>query len=81
MADVYRAGSALEAEAAVLPMAKRTRPYPPGRGGELREGLEQTLTVLRVDVATTLSRTLRLSTFACILGERRAYRQTWRMLS
>ena len=34
MTDAYHAGSALEAEAALLALAKRTRPHPPQRGGE-----------------------------------------------
>ena len=59
MADAYHAGSALEAEAARRSLAKELDRTHPGAAGSLREGLEETLTVLRLGVAATLARTLR----------------------
>ena len=38
MTDAYHASSALEAEAALLALAKRPRPYPPRAGGQPRRG-------------------------------------------
>jgi putative transposase len=59
MADAYHAGSALEAEAALRSLAKELDRTHPGAAGSLREGLEETLTVLRLGVPATLARTLR----------------------
>ena len=53
------AGSALEAEAALLALAKELDRTHPGAAASLREGLDETLTVLRLNVAPTLARTLR----------------------
>jgi putative transposase len=60
-ASALRAGSALEAEAALLAPAKeldRTHP----EAASLREGLDETLTLLRLNVPPTLARTLRSTT-------------------
>ena len=59
MTDAYHAGSALEAEAALLTLAKELDRTHPGAAASLREGLDETLTVLRLNVAPTLARTLR----------------------
>jgi putative transposase len=59
MTDAYRAGSALEAEAALLALAKELDRTHPGAAASLREGLHETLTVLRLGVPPTLARTLR----------------------
>jgi putative transposase len=59
MTDAYHAGSALEAEAALLALAKELDCTHPGAAASLREGMDETLTVLRLNVAPTLARTLR----------------------
>ena len=59
MTDAYHAGSALEAEAALLALAKELDRTHPGAAASLREGLNETLTVLRLNVPPTLARTLR----------------------
>ena len=59
MTDAYHAASALEAEAALLALAKELDRTHPGAAASLREGLEDTLTVLRLGVPPTLARTLR----------------------
>ena len=59
MTDAYHASSALEAEAALLVLAQELDRTHPGAAASLREGLHETLTVLRLDVPPTLARTLR----------------------
>jgi putative transposase len=59
MTDAYHAGSALDAEAALLAPAKELDRTHPGAAASLREGLDETLTVLRLGVPPTLARTLR----------------------
>ena len=59
MTDAYHAGSALEAEAALLVLAAELDRTHPGAAASLREGLQETLTVLRLGVPPTLARTLR----------------------
>jgi putative transposase len=59
MTDAYHAPSALEAEAALLALAKELDRTHPGAAASLREGLHETLTVLRLGVPPTLARTLR----------------------
>ena len=59
MTDAYHAPSALEAEAALLALAKELDRTHPGAAASLREGLDETLTVLRLGVPPTLARTLR----------------------
>jgi transposase-like protein len=57
--DAYHAGSALEAEAALLALATELDRTHPRAAASLREGLDETLTVLRLAVPPTLARTLR----------------------
>lgn len=59
MTDAYHAASALEAEAALLVLATELDRTHPGAAASLREGLDETLTVLRLGVPPTLARTLR----------------------
>ena len=59
MTDAYHAGSALEAEAALLALAKELDRTHPSAAASLREGLDETLTVLRLGVPPTLARSLR----------------------
>jgi transposase-like protein len=55
----YHADSALQAEAMLEALAKELDKTHPGAAGSLREGMAETLTVLRLDVPPTLARTLR----------------------
>jgi len=59
MRAAYHADSALEAEALLEALAKELDKTHPGAAGSLREGLAETLTVLRLDLPPTLARTLR----------------------
>lgn len=59
MRAAYHADSALEAEALLEALARELDKTHPGAAGSLREGLHETLTVLRLDVPPTLARTLR----------------------
>lgn len=59
MRAAYHVESALEAEAQLSALARELDKAHPGAAGSLREGLEETLTVLRLDVPPTLARTLR----------------------
>ena len=59
MRAAYHASSALEAQALLEALAKELDKTHPGAAGSLREGLEETLTVLRLGVPPTLARTLR----------------------
>ena len=51
MTDAYHADSALQAEAALLALANELDRTHPGAAASLREGLDETLTVLRLGVA------------------------------
>ena len=53
------AGSALEAEVTLLALVKELDRTHPGAAASVREGLDETLTVLRLGVPPTLARTLR----------------------
>jgi len=55
----YQAVSALEAEAALRALAKEVDRTHPRAAASWREGLDETLTVLRLGVLPTLARTLR----------------------
>ena len=55
----YHAQSALVAQAQLEALAKELERTHPGAAGSLREGLPETLTVLRLNVSPTLARTLR----------------------
>ena len=59
MTDAYHAGSAIEAEAALEALAAELDRTHPSAAASLREGLHETLTVLRLNVSPTLARTLR----------------------
>jgi transposase-like protein len=59
MRTAYHAGSALQAQALLEALAKELDKTHPGAAGSLREGMAETLTVLRLDVPPTLARTLR----------------------
>ena len=59
MRKAYHADSALEAEAQLTALATELDKTHPGAAGSLREGMAETLTVLRLDLPPTLARTLR----------------------
>jgi transposase-like protein len=82
MTDAYHAGSALEAEAALLALAKELDRTHPGAAASLREGLDETLTVLRLNVPPTLARTLRstncIESMISVCREHAANVKRWR---
>jgi transposase-like protein len=59
MRQAYHADSALVAQTQLEALAKQLERTHPGAAGSLREGLTETLTVLRLGVSPTLARTLR----------------------
>ncbi len=59
MRAAYGAGFELEAKAALLALGAELDKTRPGAAASLREGREETLTVLRLGVPPTLARTLR----------------------
>ena len=59
MRAAYHADSALAAEALLEALAKELDKTHPGAAASLREGMTETLTVLRLNVPPTLARTLR----------------------
>jgi len=59
MRKAYHAASALDAQAELEALAGELDKTHPGAAASLREGLEETLTVLRLGVPPTLARTLR----------------------
>lgn len=59
MREAYHADSALAAQAELEKLAGELDKTHPGAAASLREGLAETLTVLRLDVPPTLARTLR----------------------
>jgi putative transposase len=59
MRDAYHAASALAAQAQLQALAGELDRTHPGAAASLREGLAETLTVLRLGVPPTLARTLR----------------------
>jgi transposase-like protein len=59
MRRAYHAESALAAEAELTALAAELERTHPGAAASIREGLTETLTVLRLDVPPTLARTLR----------------------
>ena len=59
MRAAYRAESAILAEAQLDALANELERTHPGAAGSLREGMAETLTVLRLGVSPTLARTLR----------------------
>jgi len=59
MRAAYRAESAIVAQARLEALAHELERTHPGAAGSLREGMAETLTVLRLGVSPTLARTLR----------------------
>jgi putative transposase len=59
MRQAYQADSALQAEAVLEALARELDKTHPGAAASLREGMAETLTVLRLGVPPTLARTLR----------------------
>ncbi len=59
MRQAYHAESALKAEAELQALARELDKTHPGAAASLREGMAETLTVLRLGVPPTLARTLR----------------------
>lgn len=59
MRQAYHADSAIAAEAQLEALAKELQRTHPGAASSLREGMAETLTVLRLRVSPTLARTLR----------------------
>ncbi|MDQ2737460.1 MAG: IS256 family transposase [Actinomycetota bacterium] len=59
MRAAYHAGSALEAQAQLEALARELDKTHPSAANSVREGLSETLTVLKLDVPPTLARTLR----------------------
>jgi transposase-like protein len=59
MRTAYHAASALDAQAQLSTLARELDKTHPGAATSLREGLAETLTVLRLSVPPTLARTLR----------------------
>ena len=59
MRQAYHAASAVEAEGQLTALARELDKTHPGAAASLREGMAQTLTILRLGVPPTLARTLR----------------------
>ena len=59
MRQAYHAGSAVEAEGLLTALARELDKTHPGAAASLREGMSETLTILRLGVPSTLARTLR----------------------
>jgi putative transposase len=59
MRQAYHAESALKAEGLLAELAAELDKTHPGAAASLREGMAETLTILRLDVPPTLARTLR----------------------
>ncbi len=82
MRRAYRAESALAAEAELTALAAELDRTHPGAAASLREGLDETLTVLRLGVPPTLARTLRstnaIESMISICRDRSANVKRWR---
>ena len=59
MRQAYHASSAFEAEGLLTALARELDKTHPGAAASLREGMAETLTILRLDVPPALARTLR----------------------
>lgn len=59
MRAAYRAASSVEAEGQLLTLARELERTHPGAAASMREGLEETLTVIRLGLPPTLQRTMR----------------------
>jgi putative transposase len=64
MRTAYHAASALDAQAELEALARELDKTHPGAAASLREGMAETLTVLRLGVPPTLARTLRSTTLS-----------------
>jgi putative transposase len=62
MRQAYHAASAVEAEGQLTALARELDKTHPGAAASLREGMAETLTILRLGVPPTLARTLRSPT-------------------
>ncbi len=82
MRTAYHAESALEAEAQLHALGRELERTHPGAAGSLREGLAETLTVLRLGVPPALARTLRstnaIESMLSICRERSGNVKRWR---
>jgi putative transposase len=58
MREAYHAGSAVQAEGLLIALARELERAHPGAAASLREGMPETLTILRLGVPPTLARTL-----------------------
>ncbi len=78
----YHADSALDAEAQLGALARELDKTHPGAAASLREGMAETLTVLRLGVPPTLARTLRstnaIESMISICRQRSANVKRWR---
>ena len=81
MRQAYHAESALAAEAQLEALAKELERTHPGAAASLREGLAETLTVLRLGVPPTLARTLRstnsIESMICIARDHSRNVKNW----
>jgi putative transposase len=82
MRTAYHADSALDAEAQLAALARELDKTHPGAAASLREGLAETLTVLRLGVPPTLARTLRstnaIESMISICRQKSANVKRWR---
>jgi putative transposase len=82
MRAAYHADSALDAEAQLAALARELDKTHPGAAASLREGMAETLTVLRLGVPPTLARTLRstnaIESMISICRQRSANVKRWR---
>jgi putative transposase len=82
MRTAYHANTALEAQADLEALAAELAKSHPGAAGSLREGLAETLTILRLGVPPTLARTLRstnsIESMIDIRRDRSANVKRWR---
>jgi putative transposase len=78
----YRATSALDAQAQLEVLARELDTTHPGAAASLREGMDETLTVLRLGVPPTLARTLRstnaIESMISICRDHAAHVKRWR---
>ncbi len=82
MRAAYQANSAVAAEALLAALARELDKTHPGAAASVREGLEETLTVLALDVPPTLARTLRstnaVESMISICRDRASNVKNWR---
>ncbi len=82
MRAAYHAESALQAEALLTALARELDKTHPSAAASLREGMAETLTVLRLDIPPTLARTLRstnaIESMISICRQRSSNVKRWR---